>query len=747
MLDRLRRVSQALNDASDLNEGLLAAVRAVKDRLAVDACSVYLMDDASASLVLVATDGFDPRSVGSVQFAPGEGLVGLVVERQRPVSLSNAQDHPRFRHLAHLGERAHHAFLGVPIIHRRQVLGALVARQLNDRQFSAEEESFLITIAGELAGFAHGTALGMQGAPAQLLGQTRAMVRGIKGAPGIGIGECVLPSAAANFDAVRDGVVEDVDAEVRRFQQAVKTVRAELRANGDRMAAQMPAEAHTIFGVYIELLDDDELFADALASIRGGTGAAGALRKTINDHARAFEDMADPYLRARAEDMRGLGRRVLLHLQSRAELPRLYPERCVLVGEEISVARIADVPVHQLAGVVCTRGSPYSHAAILARTLGIPAVMGLGNLDLARFAQHRLLVDGDQGRVYIDPAPEVMERFERTVRQQNIASEALSALRDLPAETPDGTRIALHANVGLPFDLRTALGSGAEGIGLFRSEFSFMVQDSFPAEEQQYRVYREVLEAFAPRPVTMRTLDVGGDKGLPYFPFEEDNAFLGWRGVRLTLDNPGIFLTQLRALLRANAGLGNLRILLPMITSASEVDAVKELLARASCESGASGPVMLGAMIEVPSALYQMEALSRRVDFFSIGSNDLTQYLLAVDRTNARVSARFDSLHPAVLRAIAQAIRGAREACRPISVCGEMAGDPPSAVLLMGLGIDSLSMAASCIAPVKRALRTFTRQQAQTLAAEAVGAEDPSDVHRLLSAAFDGAGLGSPAAS
>ena len=414
----------------------------------------------------------------------------------------------------------------------------------------------------------------------------------------------------------------------------------------------------------------------------------------------------------------------------------IYPPRCVLVGEEISVARIADVPVGQLAGIVSARGSPYSHAAILARTLGVPAVMGLGAVPLDQLSGKTLLVDGNDGCVYIDPVPDLVHRFERAARQQVESAVALRSLRDLPAETTDGTRVVLHANVGLSSDLANALENGAEGIGLFRTEFSYMLCDSFPSEDDQYRVYREVLESFAPKPVTMRTLDVGGDKGLPYFPLKEDNAFLGWRGIRLTLDNPGIFLTQLRALLRANAGIGNLKILLPMISSCREVDAVHQLLARAAAECASAGrptnPVPLGVMIEVPSAIYQMSALARRVDFFSIGTNDLTQYLLAVDRSNARVAHHFDSLHPAVLRAVDSAARGARDAGRPISVCGEMAGNPAAAVLLMGLGIDLLSMAATSIPPVKRALRAISLQQAQDMAARALAADDPSEVHRLL---------------
>jgi len=747
MLDTLRHITQTLNNATDLDEGLAIVVRGVKERLAVDACSVYLMDASDTSLVLVAADGFDPCVVGSVRFGRGEGLVGLVVERQCPISLSNARDHPRFGHLPELGEQAHHAFLGVPIIHCRKPLGALIARQLNNRVFGRDEEAFMMAIAAELAGLAYATTpKGTQGPTGSRGGHpTPALLRGIKGSPGIGIGACVLPSPAADFDAVPDRVVEDEEAEARAFQQAVAAVRAELRVSADRMAAEMPTEAHAMFGVYIDLLDDDELFADALERIRAGAWAGSALRRTITEHARAFEEMADPYLRARAEDLRGLGRRVLLHLQSGMTERRIYPERCVLVGEEISIVRIADVPVGQLAGIVCTRGSPFSHAAILARTLRIPAVMGLGSVPLDQLGERRLLVDGDHGRVYIDPAPDVVEAFDRVIKQQSESADALRALRDLPAQTPDGVRVALHANVGLASDLATALDSGAEGIGLFRTEFSFMVRDSFPSEDEQYQVYRDVLESFLPKPVTMRTLDVGGDKRLPYFPMQEDNSFLGWRGIRLTLDNPGIFLTQLRALLRANAGIGNLQILLPMISSAREVDAVRSLLARAAAEclnaAWPTGAVKLGAMIEVPSAIYQMAALAKRVDFFSIGTNDLTQYLLAVDRTNTRVSRNFDSLHPAVLRAIDCAARGARNAQRPISVCGEMAGDPASAVLLMGLGIDALSMAASSIPPVKRAIRAFARQRAQLLAADALAAEDPSEVHQLLDAAFEDAGL------
>lgn len=746
MLDTLRHITQAFNDAVNLDEVLAIVVRGVKQYLAVDVCSVYLVDAAGSNYILMATDGLDPRAVGAVRFAQREGLVGLVLERQQPVNLRNAQQHPRFRNIPEFGGEVYHAFLSVPIVHYRKVLGVLLVRQTNDRTFVAEDEAFLMAIAAELAGLVHAEAIAAGEALGRGRRDTTGILKGLKGAPGVGIGLGVLPSPAADIDSVPDRRVEDVDAEENAFRHAVAAVQAELRANGERMAARIPTEAHAMFRVYAELLDDDHLFADTVKRIRAGSWAPGALRRTIMRHARTFEQMADPYLRARAEDIRGLGRRVLLHLQSGKAERKEYPEQCVLVGEEISVARIADVPIAQLAGIVCTRGSPFSHAAILARTLGIPAVTGLGDVPLDQLEGRRLLVDGNQGRVFIEPAPAVLDEFQRLITHQEELAAELQALRDLPAETPDGVRVLLQANAGLLSDLVPALNSGAEGIGLYRTEFTFMARDSFPGEDDQYQVYRKVLESFAPGLVTMRTLDVGGDKRLPYFPIEEDNAFLGWRGIRVTLDNPGIFLTQLRAMLRANARYANLRLLLPMISSPHEVDEVYDLLDRARGallkEGRAAAMPSVGVMVEVPSVIYQMEALAKRVDFFSVGTNDLTQYMLAVDRNNVRVSRHYDSLHPGVLRAIDHAVRQARSLGKPISVCGEMAGHPASAVLLLGMGIDALSMAPPSIPRVKQALRTFTRQRAQELLAAAVGAEGPDEVHQILNAAFHEVGLG-----
>jgi phosphotransferase system enzyme I (PtsP) len=747
MIETLQRITQQINNASDLDEVFAVVVRDIKAYLGSDACSVYLVDALGKNCILSATDGLDPRAIGSVRQVNQEGPVGLVVRRQQPVALPDSQRRgPASHRFPEYGEQIYQTFLGVPIIHYRKVLGVLAVQQINEHTFAGEDVAFLMAIAAEIAGLVHVAVTGETGVFASGGRQTLGILRGVKAAPGIGLGRSVLPSPAADIESVSDSVVGDVEAEENAFRRAVDAVRAELRASGERMAAEIPTEAHAMFRVYAALLDDDQLFADALTRIRTGTCAPAALGKSIAQHARIFEEMEDPYLRARAEDIRGLGRRVLMRLRSGDEGRTQYPEHCVLVGEEISVARIADVPIGQLAGIVCTLGSPFSHAAILARTLRIPAVVGVGNVPLGQLGGRELLVDGHQGRVFVDPSPAVIKEFQQLIRQDEQRDAELEALRDLPAETQDGVRMVLQANAGLLSDLGPALNSGAEGIGLYRTEFTFMVCDSFPGEDDQYEVYRQVVESFAPRPVTIRTLDVGGDKDLTYFPIREDNPFLGWRGIRLTLDNPGVFLIQLRAMLRANAGYGNLQILLPMISSPTEVDEVHALLDRAEREllheGLAAARPSVGAMIEVPSTIFQMEALAHRLDYFSIGTNDLTQYLLAVDRNNARVSTHYDSLHPAVIRAVERTVRQAHNAGKPIGVCGDMAGDPASAILLLGLGVDSLSMASPRIPRVKQILRAFTRQRAQELVTKALALEDPQQVHLLLDTTIKQAGLG-----
>ena len=387
-------------------------------------------------------------------------------------------------------------------------------------------------------------------------------------------------------------------------------------------------------------------------------------------------------------------------------------------------------------GLISVRGSGNSHVAILARAMGVPTVMGAVDLPYARLQDRELIIDGYNGIVHLNPRPEIKQRFQQVLDEDRALSRDLEALRDEPCVTLDGKRMPLWVNTGLMIDVTRSLEQGAEGVGLYRTEVPFLLRDRFPSEEEQRQIYREQLEAFAPKPVTMRTLDIGGDKALPYFPIEEDNPFLGWRGIRVTLDHPEIFLAQVRAMLKANEGLWNLRIMLPMVCNVAELDEALELIRRSHREllqDGLKGKLPpIGVMVEVPAAVYMARAMARRVDFLSVGSNDLTQYLLAVDRNNARVAGLYDSLHPAVLQALNAVAVASRAEQVPVGICGELAGEPGGAVLLLAMGYDVLSMNATSLPRVKKALRNLRLSEARDLLEEVMAMEYGLDINRRL---------------
>ena len=637
-------------------------------------------------------------------------------------------------------------FLGVPLIHYHQVLGVLVAWKQIRGQFDKDEVSFFVTIAAQLAKVIY-EASNLENVVELLRNETgeNAFIQGVQGATGVAIGTATLIDPLANLESVPNRQAENIDAQEIAFRAAVVAVQAELGASSERLTDVLPNEVRELFDVYIMLLGSDSLVADTLERIRAGNWAPGAWRDTVAEHARVFDRMEDPYLRARGEDIRELGTRVLVQLQPGLEDSRSYPERCVLVGDAVSIQDIASVPAGRLVGVVSQQGSAFSHTAVLANALGIPAVVSLSSLPLGLVDGATMVVDGDEARIYPNPSRTLLDAFEMRMSQQEALCAQFMKNRDLPAQTLDGVRLPLHANIGLDSDIGLARNSEAEGVGLYRTEYQFLLRDAFPVEDEQYQSYRQLLEDFTPKPVTIRTLDVGGDKILSYFPLKEDNPFLGVRGIRFSLAHPEIFMIQLRALLRANAGLENLQVLFPMVAKVSELDEALELLARAHRElmeeGQATAKPKVGLMIEVPSAVFLTKALAARVDYLSVGTNDLTQYILAADRTNARVTTPNDTLHPAVLNAIDMIIRDAHAQSTPVSVCGEMAGDPAGALVLLGMGVDALSMSPASFGRVKLVIRAFTSKRARALADEALEQEDEGQVRGLLNDALEGAGI------
>ena len=747
MLDALRRIVQAVNAADDLQSALDIMVQRIAQVMGVEVCTVYLKDFESGRLVMMANQGFNPKLVGVVSLAEDEGLVGVVARREEPLNLDNAEKHPSYFYLEGIGEELYHSFLGVPIIHQRRLQGVLVVQQKDSRRFDEDEEAFLVTMSAQLAGvIAHAKATGAIGGKNRQRDPSRsAEFTGIPGAPGIAMGTAVLVIPEADLYAVPSRPCEDIDTEVAFFFQCLQAVREDITAIKDRLQDKLAKEEQALFDVYLSMLDDRALGLEIEGRIREGEWAQGALAQVVISHIRTFESMEDAYLKERATDVKDLGRRVLAYLQTANTRDIEYPERTILVGEELTASIMAEVPREKLAGLVSVRGSSNSHVAILARAMGVPTIMGAVDLPFTQVEGAKLVLDGYNGIVHYNPAKELYARFEAIYAEQQELSKGLESLRNEPSETLDGRRLPLWVNTGLMADVARSIDHGAEGVGLYRTEIPFLLRERFPSEEEQRVIYREQLQAFSPLPVTMRTLDIGGDKSLPYFPIEEENPFLGWRGIRVTLDHPEIFLVQVRAMLKASVGIDNLRIMLPMISNVPELEEALELIYRAHDElvdEGVNAKLPpIGVMVEVPAAVYQAREMARRVDFLSVGSNDLTQYLLAVDRNNARVADLYHSLHPAVLRALNDVAQAAQAEGKPVGICGELAGDPGAAILLLAMGYDMLSMNASSLLKVKSVIRSQTLAGAKTLLEQALTQESSVDVKELVRDAMVAAGV------
>jgi phosphotransferase system enzyme I (PtsP) len=747
MLNTLRKIVQEVNSAKDLKTALGIIVIRVQEAMSSQVCSVYLLDPESNRFVLMATEGLNKRSIGRVSMAPNEGLVGLVGTREEPLNLENAAGHPRYRYFAETGEERYASFLGAPIIHHRRVVGVLVIQQKERRQFDEGEEAFLVTMSAQLAGvIAHAEATGsIRGLGRQGKGTQEARFVGVPGSPGAAVGTAVVVLPPADLEVVPDRTVTDIQAEMDLFDTALEGVRNDMRTLSAKLATQLRPEERALFDVYLMMLDDASLGSEVRNVIKTGQWAQGALSQVVTEHVNRFELMDDAYLRERASDVKDLGRRLLAYLQQERQQTLVYPDNTILVSEELSPAMLGEVPEGKLVGLISVMGSGNSHVAILARAMGIPTVMGLVDLPYSKVDGIKMIVDGYHGEVFTNPSDILTKQYAAVVEEERELAKGLDALRELPCITLDGHRMPLWVNTGLLADVARAQQRGAEGVGLYRTEVPFMINQRFPSEKEQTAIYREQLAAFHPLPVTMRSLDIGGDKSLSYFPIKEENPFLGWRGIRVTLDHPEIFLVQARAMLKASEGLNNLRILLPMISGTHELEEALHLLHRAWGEvrdEGTDVPMPpIGVMVEIPAAVYQTRDLARQVDFLSVGSNDLTQYLLAVDRNNPRVADLYDYLHPAVLMALQHVVTEAHAEGKPVSICGEMAGDPAAAVLLMAMGYDSLSMNATNLPKVKWMLRQVSHEKSCELLAQLMKIDNPQLVHSTLQLALKNQGL------
>lgn len=713
MLTTLRQIVESVTQAPSLLEAMTVLVRQTRSAMQVDCCSVYLAEPQRRRFRLVATDGLAQEAVGKVVLPYDEGLVGLVGRREELINLADAPQHPNFKYVPEVAEDEFNSFLGVPIMQQRQVLGVLVVQQVDARQFDEGDESFLVTLAAQLAArILHAEMKGLLHSDQHW----RRSLKGVAASGGVAIAKAWVWRPKMDLEQVALKHSEDAELQLELLQQAVLQVQLDLDAMALRFRESVSHDSMAIFEIYQHLLADPAYQQQIELEIRReGWNAASAVRLVSERFIQQFGTMSDNYLRERAVDVRDVAQRLLSRLvQSQIDVFD-FDEPVVLIAEEVTASLLAEIPRERLAAMISLRGAVNSHAAILARAMGIPAVMGM-ELPLAGLDQRLMVVDGNRGELLVEPPASVLDEYQQIIHQAREMNNLIGSEGHLPSETLDGVRISVLLNAGLNLESESAMRDMADGIGLYRTEIPFMLHDSFPSEQEQASRYRDVLTNFSGRPVCMRTLDIGGDKPLPYFPIVEDNPFLGWRGIRLTLDHPELFLAQLKAMLRASEGHDNLAIMLPMVGSLNEVQAARRLLDQAwlevSEELGRRGSSvrypMLGAMIEVPSILYILPEVSPYVDFWSVGSNDLTQYLLAVDRNNNRVAGLYDPFHPAVIRVLQHVVQTATAHGKSVSICGELAGDPLGVLILMAMGYRTFSMNLNNIARIKYVIRRIS---------------------------------------
>lgn len=748
-LDTLRRIVQEINSSVSLHDSLDIMVNHVAEAMKVDVCSIYLLDERNQRYLLMASKGLNPEAVGHVSLQLSEGLVGLVGQREEIVNLENASKHERFAYLPETGEEIYNSFLGVPVMYRRKVMGVLVVQNKQPQDFSEAAESFLVTLCAQLSGvIAHAHAVGnidVFRKPSN--GPAYKTFQGVSGAGGIALGRAYVLYPPADLASVPDREADDISDELHLLDQAVSSVRTEIQQLDEKMQDSLMSEERALFSVFLRMLDENALPAEIKELIRAGNWAQGAVRRVIDKHITLFAQMEDDYLRERVSDLKDLGRRILASLQEADSSHKDLSPDSILIGEEISTAALVELSVDNIAAIVTTEGAANSHMVIVARALGIPTVVGVTELPINTLDDAEMIVDAYQGRIFVNPPRRLRQRYKEIQKEEEQIAKDLKQYETRDAVTPDGVAVKLYVNTGLMIDVVRGVQRGAKGVGLYRSEIPFMLRERFPGEEEQRAIYRQQLSHFANKPVIMRTLDIGADKDLPYFSIEEENSALGWRGLRFTLDHPEIFSTQVRAMLKASIGLNNLHILLPMVTSVSEVEEVLYLLERDWVAVQEEEQVKitkpkLGIMVEVPSVLLQIDEFAELVDFFSVGSNDLIQYLLAVDRNNPRVSSVYSHFHPSILRALQKLVKECHHHEKPISICGEMAGDPLSAILLMAMGFNTLSMSSSNILRVRKAICHVSMTDAEQLLNEVVKMNNPLMVKSWMEYYFRNHGLG-----
>ncbi|MCR6632964.1 MAG: phosphoenolpyruvate--protein phosphotransferase [Magnetospirillum sp.] len=737
----LARLRDVMAGGGTAEERLDKVVTLIAADMVAEVCSCYVMR-AGEVLELFATEGLKKTAVHKTRLRVGEGLVGDVAAHARPLALADAQSHPMFAYRPETGEEIFHSLMGVPIIRGGRVIGVLVVQNRTMRHYTDEEIETLETVAMVLAELVASGELVNREELVPVDGNALLPLRieGIKLNAGVGIGVAVLHQPRIT---IRRLVAEDPEAELARLRAALASIKNALDELFSRPEMR-DGEHRDVLETYRMFTEDKGWLGKIGEAIRSGLTAEAAVQKVHDDMRARMSQITDPYLRERLHDFEDLANRLLQHLSGGEEgAPRgELPHDAILIARTMGPMDLFDYDPKRLRGLVLEEGSPTMHVAIVARALDIP-VVGRAKDVLDKVESHDpVIVDGDNGQVFVRPSDDIRDIFSEALTQREQRAAHYARLRDLPAVTRDDVSVKLMMNAGLLLDMSHLHDSGADGIGLYRTELPFMARSALPDVAAQTLLYRKILDQAAGKPVVFRALDVGGDKILPYWnPYEEDNPALGWRSIRITLDRPAVLRHQLRALLRSAVG-RELRLMFPMIAEVAELVQARRILdLEIERERAAGRPlpdsIQVGTMLEVPALAFQMDALLPLVDFVSIGSNDMTQFLYAVDRGNPRIAERYDPLAPAMLTFIRYVAAKCEAARVPLSVCGEMAGRPLEAMALIACGVRILSVASPSIGPVKTMIRTLAVAQLKDYLDGLLKSPDRSLRDKLKSFAID----------
>ncbi len=775
----LEEISRFVDEAEDLQGCLNSIAGIVAKRMQTEVCSVYLLDAESGRLTLSATRGLDPASVGRVSMTVGEGLAGLVVETREPVMVVDAPSHPRFLYFPETGEERYHSFFGVPVNAQKTPIGVLVVQTSRPREFNQEEVRLLKAISAQVSIIIVHARLvdslkdkererkqsrqrmvsalkrlrSYEGRGKERTSERprkfRSRLTGLAACPGFAYGKAHIMHRRMDLAAIQKTHTGHPQGELERFRSALQQAVAQVEEIKTRMIALISDEAGAIFDVHRMLLNDPVLKGQIEHRILDeALTAYYAVSSVFRRHIRTVSEVDDRYLKERTADIRDVAERLLDNLAGYEDRRLVVPEGdAVLVAEDLSPADLAVVERDRFQGIVLATGGVTSHASLLAKSFEIPTVVAAEGLLESVRKEDSLIVDGNSGVVFVNPNKEIIGEYDRMERHYLAVNRELDEMRDLPAETTDGHRVRLLANMGLLTDIRFAQTHGAEGIGLYRTEIPFLAYHDFPTEAQQFALYQKVVEGMNGKPVTIRTLDIGADKYPPYVSIAraEPNPFLGWRSIRVSLEASETFEMQLRAILRAGA-LGPVRMLIPMVSSLEEILRVKAMLRDVKADLARNGvpfdaDMELGIMVEVPSAVQMAHRLVEEVDFVSIGTNDLIQYLLAVDRGNRKVAPLYEPFHPAVIAALKQVIQAAKDNGKGVAMCGEMAGDPLSTLLLMGMGLEEFSMESLSIPVVRKLVRSVTYERAAAIGQQALRLDRVDEIKRYLFSEMRALGL------